>query len=81
MASHFYLIENELNSRPRWPPTFPGHSANCSSNLFADYSISFNIRHQNLQNTIGYIRIATSLYASTLVRNLGALNVSLFLLF
>ncbi|KAL7308129.1 hypothetical protein PS15m_012023 [Mucor circinelloides] len=37
-ANPFHLEENKLNASP--------HSADCSSNLFADYSISFNIKHQ-----------------------------------
>lgn len=41
-ASHFYLIEAKLDSKPRWPPKLLGHIANCSSNPFTNYSILYN---------------------------------------
>ncbi|KAF1796100.1 hypothetical protein V8B55DRAFT_1556675, partial [Mucor lusitanicus] len=40
-ASHFYLIEIKATSRPRWPPTFPGHSTICINNLLQDCTLLY----------------------------------------
>ncbi|KAF1803085.1 hypothetical protein FB192DRAFT_1444936 [Mucor lusitanicus] len=40
-ASHFYLIEIKATSRPRWSPTFPGHSIICINNLLQDYTLIY----------------------------------------